>query len=677
MKKLIFVIVLIATIFYLNAYTEVGSFNEFVKISPDTQENIPLDTNVSVYYDNQNLYVEWDVVIDDNFVKGRKSQNDNYDDCDYLRIQLITSPKDQYAYFFIAYPDGHKLDGIRDKDLNISYEWNSDYSYTNTFSEDNWHCLMVIPFKSLRYPDEYPYKWQVIFARYFSHDESHYSYPYVTNNFRQLYFTSGADIVINEELQKRLNLTFKPYALYNYDFNTKNSSFGIDNFGMDIETKNSTSFNTKISINPDFSDVPLDDEIDISNIKYIPTFPENRFFFNEDVDVFNMNNIVFYTRNIVKPQLAVKATGYNNAFSYGILYAKDKEIFDDDVLINSDDDFGAFALNYRSNRNIINNSMFFRKQDDAYNLLWKFEPRRYIDNSKWVQFTNIYSLYSEGDETTNGYITGIEYNHNINDFTHDISINTYNKNFVNKTGTPMDLGYSNASYNLSYNIESEKTLKSYRANFSLCYSLLDSNKKLERYVGLSNSLGFKNNIDYSTSIYIDKMYFNDKQYRNYNLFNQINYTNRRSFGFGMNCSFSNNLVYALEKNKESLQLGEWYWHSLFDNAFLYVSVNEYRYLNLDNEEKNYIDPKYELVNVELQYLFNKDIALNSGLRYNNYEVKLIDYEGSYGFYSYLSVNFLKSYYLYMGFNTQELKYASGWDIDHQLFYVKIKTDFSL
>jgi len=139
-------------------------------------------------------------------------------------------------------------------------------------------------------------------------------------------------------------------------------------------------------LNPDFSDVPMDQARDDYNSKYPPYYDENRFFFIEDIDAFGIDSDVLYTRNIVQPRLAFKATGNSKILNWGALGAFDKKIVDEGVLINPDDYFQVLAVNPSWRRFQMSNGIVSRVNKGYYNHV-------YTGSANWEYLPNLYAAY--------------------------------------------------------------------------------------------------------------------------------------------------------------------------------------------------------------------------------------------------------------------------------------------
>ena len=116
MKKIFITIVLIFTGVILSAITipysqtelkaEQNHLSEFVRISPDDSLAVPLQTDVWIWHNKEFIFVQWEVEIDESFVKGRLANAEEWIESDKLRIQIITDVNNYYSYFFYSFPIG-------------------------------------------------------------------------------------------------------------------------------------------------------------------------------------------------------------------------------------------------------------------------------------------------------------------------------------------------------------------------------------------------------------------------------------------------------------------------------------------------------------------------------------------------------------------------------------------
>ena len=317
--------------------TDDNLMQDFVRVTPDDKLPEKLKTRCWFWYDENALYVKFEAEIDSTFKRGVFYPKDNGQDGDYVRLQLITIPEAYYAYYYIGTPTGNLNDAVRTID-NVDYQWNSSYSYQTEICGDSlWITDMTIPFRELRFNAKPPYWWKVILSRSHKENDEFYSMPYANTKDGKDYFTKAADITLTHPIKRSSDLKFKPYFVKSYDLVNRTSTFDPENLGIDISFNPSTKTKLKLTLNPDFTDIPPDNAQNDYNNRYPTYYEENRFFFTEDLDAFEVDYGTFYTRHILQPRLAMKLTGNNQTLNYGFLGALDKKISSDGEILNQDD----------------------------------------------------------------------------------------------------------------------------------------------------------------------------------------------------------------------------------------------------------------------------------------------------------------------------------------------------
>lgn len=358
----------------------------FVRIDPDDKIPETLPTKAWLWQDGSDLVVHFEATIDATFTKGELSVKDEGTQADFLRVQLITVPDAYYAYYYAAYPRGNLLDGVRNTNMNVDSSWDSKYSYTSDYSGDLWQVTMRIPLPELRFKQEEPYRWKIILTRYHHQSEQFFSLPYSNVKDGKDYFLTGQDIVLETPVRYKLDISVKPYFVKSYDLIERTASYDPENIGLDIALNPGQRTRIKLSLNPDFSDIPMDSAQDTYNSIYPPYYSENRFFFTEDIDAFGLSEELFYTRNIVQPRFAFKATGNSKALNWGALGAFDKELMDGELQVNRDDYFQVLSLNPDWRRFKMSNAVISRVNDGYYNHVF--------NNTMDLEFIPRLSLYT-------------------------------------------------------------------------------------------------------------------------------------------------------------------------------------------------------------------------------------------------------------------------------------------
>ena len=354
-----------------------------LRVTPDDKAAESLETKTWLWQDGNDLMLHIEAEIDSTFTKGSIRVRDDAGRADYLRVQLITMPDAYFSYLFAAYPLGTLEDGVRGPDMSIDFAWDSHYSYQSEFSGSTWKVTMRIPLGELRFKQPAPYNWKIILHRNHESSDDFYALPYCNTKSGKDYYLKATDIMLTQAVKHKLDIKLKPYYVKSYDLISRSSSWDPEHVGLDIAFNPGQRTRIKMSVNPDYSDTPMDSAQDDYNNKYPPYYSENRFFFTEDIDVFGVDADIFNSRNIAQPRLAFKATGSSDVLKWGVLGAFDKEIRDGEDLINRNDYYQVLALSPSWRKFQMTNAVVSRINKDYYN-------HAYSGAADWELIPNIH-----------------------------------------------------------------------------------------------------------------------------------------------------------------------------------------------------------------------------------------------------------------------------------------------
>jgi hypothetical protein len=203
--------------------------------------------------------------------------------------------------YYVAYPLGNLQDGVRNTSMDVDNSWNSHYSYSSDFDDNIWRVTMRIPLDELRFAQQQPYRWKIILTRFYQLHPGILLLPLCQYQYGQELLPRCHDIILETPVKHKLDVSLRPYLVKSYDLIAKTSSFDPEHLGLDLALSPGQRTRIKISLNPDFSDIPMDSAQDYYNSKYPPYYDENRFFFTEDIDAFGVDYDLFYSRNCSAP----------------------------------------------------------------------------------------------------------------------------------------------------------------------------------------------------------------------------------------------------------------------------------------------------------------------------------------------------------------------------------------
>jgi len=651
--------------------------NFFCSIPPDSS-NIPLETECWIWYDNENIFFSWEAEINDNLIVGKYSPEDVTAQSDQICIQIITDQINNYSYGFIAYPLGNRSDFVRSTTHVIDYDWNSTYDYSSSIKESKWIIEMKIPFKDLRFNGKPPFNWKLVLSRYIKMDDKKYTAPFLTTQMGKDYFRDAIDISINTELRRSRNFYLRPFSIVKTDLLENETKFDHENFGFDLSFKPNSSSQLKATFNPDFSDVPIDDEINNFNSKYASFYSENRYFFIKDLNALGANSTLFYSRQIAQPEFALKYTGKTKNLTFGILSTKAKQVVKQIgtqyFIVDSDDVYNILALKPSKDNFNLQVTLINRMNKDYHNEVLHLNPNWEFrkDQNLWLDF-NLSNRDSISIDKKKGYFGTAGYDYRDSEFSFSISATQMSKNYCVDMGKIYEDDFYGWNFNSSlYKEFKSNQLRSVTSSIDVSEEIDNhTSKLLERYAHFDLSLNSNYYLDFELDCVLVKEFYSDKYFSKHQVSLQTTWKKPKLFRLFAGINFVNYIIYALDNDYQGqyLQLGL----SGIVNKYISYTITADKMIYYDVPDVSFVDDKYWFANFDISFSPSNTLDLTSGIRYNNYEY--YDYSQHIGIFSNLRWQFRKQSYIYLGYNSANNKINDIDEYSSQQAYLKISYSF--
>ena len=281
------------------------TIKDFFRITPVDTGYASAKTEVQLTYDNNNLYVA--IICHDEITGKRPVES--------LRRDFSFPKNDNFIIFMDTYNDqtngfafgvsaaGAQWDGIQADGGDVSLDWDCKWYSAVKQHDDYWIAEFAIPFRSIRYLEGVN-EWGINFSRFSLLQNEKSSWAPVPRQFKSstLAFTGTLEWKTPPpSLGTRFSLIpyFSGQSFENIDTGETISS--NSDIGLDTKITLSTSLNIDLTINPDFSQVEVDQQR--TNLdRFELFFPEKRQFFLENSDLFaslgNRNARPFFSRRI-------------------------------------------------------------------------------------------------------------------------------------------------------------------------------------------------------------------------------------------------------------------------------------------------------------------------------------------------------------------------------------------
>jgi hypothetical protein len=257
---------------------------------------LPMDTSlakvptvVKMTYDEQNLYILaicYTTIPGPYMVESLKRdfsflKNDNF----IFFIDPFDTRTDGFT--FGANAAGAQWDGSMYSGGSVDLNWDNKWTSAVKNYPNKWVFEAAIPFKSIRYKKGRK-EWGINFSRNDLKAAEKSAWAPVPRQFPTAALAYTGDLVWDEEPPtSSSNISIIPYALTGVtkDYQAGTSAAFKKEIGGDAKIAVTPSLNLDLTVNPDFSQVDVDQQV-INLSRYQLFFPEKRQFFLENGDLF-------------------------------------------------------------------------------------------------------------------------------------------------------------------------------------------------------------------------------------------------------------------------------------------------------------------------------------------------------------------------------------------------------
>jgi len=255
----------------------------------------PFQTEARFTFDDEFFYASF-VCYDDETpdIVNSLRRDFNYDLNDNVGFAIGPYNDKLNGFFFVITPAGIQLEGTvtggGSGDGSYSTFWDNKWYSKVVRYADKWIAEIAIPFKSFRYKSNIR-EWNISMDRWELKRNRKTSWIRTPIQFISSSFPYGGQLIWDDPIPPaKTNISFIPYITANTSANREvdpvdqNSDLQL---GFDAKIALSSSLNLDLTVNPDFSQVEVDDQI-INLTRFEFQFPERRQFFLENSDLFDL-----------------------------------------------------------------------------------------------------------------------------------------------------------------------------------------------------------------------------------------------------------------------------------------------------------------------------------------------------------------------------------------------------
>ena len=286
------------------AWNTVEAVSQFYKKFPNDIGAAKRQTEVKYLFDDKNIYFAFKVYDSGTAIIKSLKRDIGHDGNDGVALVLDPLNQKTNGFYFVLSALNVQSEGqlTGDSEDGLSYSWDTKwFSMTKDYGS-YWIAEIAIPLKSIRYNAQNK-NWGVNFVRIDAKNFEYSTWTRIGPNFKSydLGYTGLMKWPTNPPASSN-NVILLPYltgGISEDKSTSKNETTG--NGGFDAKIALNSSLNLDLTINPDFSQVEVDNQV--TNLTRFSIFlPERRAFFLENADLFAGFGIPpirpFYSRTI-------------------------------------------------------------------------------------------------------------------------------------------------------------------------------------------------------------------------------------------------------------------------------------------------------------------------------------------------------------------------------------------
>jgi hypothetical protein len=273
-------------------WKEAESANNFWEYFPVDSLQAMEQTDIKMLYDDKNLYIGITVYTKgSNYAIESLKRDFRAGNSDNISLLFDTFNDGNNAFLFGTNPYGVRREGLVSGgglDLSgFSISWDVKWKGESRIYDNYYTSELIIPLTSFKFK-EGETKWRFNSYRFDTQSNETSTWMRIPQNQNIYGLTFMGDMIFEKPLGKsRTPLALIPYfntsAFNDYENNETGSNIKV---GGDAKVSIGNSMNLDITINPDFSQVEVDDQV--TNLtRFEVSLPEKRQFFIDNSDLFS------------------------------------------------------------------------------------------------------------------------------------------------------------------------------------------------------------------------------------------------------------------------------------------------------------------------------------------------------------------------------------------------------
>lgn len=266
--------------------------DQFWETFPSDSARATLPTEIYFGFDDNNLYVGAKCYTSgSNFVISSLKRDYRAGGNDNITFVFNTFRDKTNAIVFGMNPLGVNREALiyngGESGDDFREEWDNKWRGESYIGDGYWSCEMAIPFSSLRFPADQK-EWFFNSYRFDTQSNTRSTWHRIPQNQMIMSLAYMGKVTFDEApINRGSGVTVIPYVGggISKDYEAGTNLDWTGNAGGDAKVAIGSNLNLDLTVNPDFSQVEVDEQV-INTTRFEIFFPERRQFFLENADLF-------------------------------------------------------------------------------------------------------------------------------------------------------------------------------------------------------------------------------------------------------------------------------------------------------------------------------------------------------------------------------------------------------
>jgi hypothetical protein len=279
------------------AWARAEVIDEFYQIGPDPGQPATERTMLRFLYDANNLYVSIYAYDSEphKIVATNQTRDGNLGVDDVLRLYLDPLNTRRNSYDFEVNALGARIDALLRNNQDRLKEWNTIWTARARIASDGYTVEIAIPFRDLSYDPTKP-DWVIDLSRVIRRTGERIRWSSINPAISNFDISQAGTLTGISDINQGIGLDIQLYGSLRYRFDWQDPKRENESFRASGNAfyKFTPQLVGTLTVNPDFSDAPLDIR-QVNTTRFVLFQPETRNFFLQDVATFQFGGHGFAT----------------------------------------------------------------------------------------------------------------------------------------------------------------------------------------------------------------------------------------------------------------------------------------------------------------------------------------------------------------------------------------------